>query len=75
MWAKTGREFAVTIFGVIVGSAENPQFGGTYKVRWKVMLNDAEDQISGPGRTDIFDTSGNLVESFDTIGEGRRANV
>ena len=71
MWEKTGdREFALTIYGVLVGNVSNPDFGGTYKVRSKLTLNRAGGEFSGPFILDIFDPAGTLVVTLD--GTARR---
>ncbi|MCA1816685.1 MAG: hypothetical protein LC746_09815 [Acidobacteria bacterium] len=76
VWARTGeREFALTIYGVSVGSAINPQFQGTYKVRSKLTLSRAGDEFSGPFTVEIYDPSGALAASFDGTAQGRRARL
>ena len=76
VWERTGmREFASTLYAVIIGSSSNPEFQGTLRVRSKLTLNQRGDQFSGTGRAEIFDPDGNLVFSFDGPVEGRRAAV
>ncbi len=75
-WVRTGdREFAVTFFGVIVGTIDKPEFQGTFKARWRVRLNETGEEISGPAKTEIFDAKGKLVAAFDLVGQGKRVHV
>jgi hypothetical protein len=74
LWALTGNgEFALTFYGVLIGSVTDPQFQGTYKVRSKLTTNEAGDQFSGPFKIDIFDPSGNFLASLDGTVQARRA--
>src|SRR5205085_11577328 len=74
LWALTGNgEFALTFYGVLIGSVTDPQFQGTYKVRSKLTTNEAGDQFSGPFKIDVFDPSGNFLFSLDGTVQGRRA--
>jgi hypothetical protein len=74
LWERNGNgEFNLTLYAVLIGSAANPEFQGTYRVRSRITTNELGDQFSGTGRVEIFDPSGNLVFSFDTPVQGRRA--
>jgi hypothetical protein len=76
VWERTGaRQFAITFYGVIYGSSAEPEFQGTYKVRWKVSINQRGDRLSGPYLADIYAPDGSAVFSFGGTAEGRRAKV
>jgi hypothetical protein len=76
VWERVGgREFAVTFFGVIYGTAAEPEFQGTYKVRWKIFLGQRGETFSGPYRADVFAPDGSLLFSFDGTASARRAKV
>jgi hypothetical protein len=76
VWEKTGsREFALTIYGVIIGTVTNPQFEGTYKVRSRLTLNNTGEEFSGPFKIEIFDPAGNSITTLDGTAQGRRAKL
>jgi len=77
VWERTkGRVFAATHYGVIIGTSNNADFEGTYRVRQKLTLDGDGDSFSGTGKIEIFDPSGNLVFVLDGIlVQGRRAKV
>lgn len=76
VWGRTGgREFALTIYGVSIGSVINPQFQGTYKVRSKLTLTGKGDEVSGPFVIELYDPAGNLAATLDGTAQGRRARL
>jgi hypothetical protein len=76
VWERINdRQFAVTFYGVLVGSVTDPEFQGTYKVRWKVTINSRGEHLSGPYVADIYAPDGSAVFSFGGTAEGRRARV
>jgi hypothetical protein len=76
LWARTGEgEFNLTFYGVLYGSSNNPQFQGTYRVRSRIITNEAGDQFSAPGKIDIFGPNGNLLFTFDSFASGKRADI
>lgn len=76
VWERTGsREFALTIYGVSIGSVINPQFQGTYKVRSRLTLSGKGDEFSGPFVIEIYDPAGNLAFTLEGAAQGRRARL
>ncbi|MDQ3920088.1 MAG: hypothetical protein M3348_16605 [Acidobacteriota bacterium] len=76
VWERTGgREFALTIYGVSIGSVINPQFQGTYKVRSKLTLSGKGDEFSGPFVIELYDPAGNLAFTLEGAAQGRRARL
>jgi hypothetical protein len=74
VWEKvSSRQVAVTLYGIIIGSSAQPEFQGTYRVRWNLFVNQRADRLSGPYTVDIFAPDGSLLFSFNGTSEGRRA--
>ncbi|HJQ23686.1 MAG TPA: hypothetical protein VKA60_07185 [Blastocatellia bacterium] len=75
-WIKTGdHEFALTFYGVLFVSFDNPTVIGTYKVRSKITLGASGTTFSAPAVIDIFDPAGNLLVTLSADVQGRRAVV
>jgi hypothetical protein len=75
-WIKTGdREFALTFYGVLFVSFDNPTVIGTYKLRAKITLDASGMTYNAPALIDIFDPAGNPVVSIPASAQGRRAAV
>ena len=75
-WIKTGDgEFALTFYGVLFVSFDDPTVIGTYKVRSKVMLGASGMTFTAPAVIDVFDPAGNLLVSLSAEAQGRRAVV
>jgi hypothetical protein len=74
VWERvSSRQVAVTLYGIIIGSSSQPEFQGTYKVRWNLYANQRGDRLSGPYVVDIYAPDGSLLFSFGGTSEGRRA--
>src|SRR2546423_12798509 len=64
-WVRTGdREFALTFYGVLFVSFDNPTVIGTYKVRSKFTLGASGTTFTAPAVIDIFDPAGNPLGSL-----------
>jgi hypothetical protein len=75
-WTKTAdREFALTFYGVLFVSFDNPTVIGTYKLRSKITLDQSGMTFNAPALIDIFDPAGNLTVSIPAAAQGRRAAV
>lgn len=74
VWARTGnRKFALT--NVYLRLNETGQFIGTSKVRASFDLGETLDSGNGQFVTDVFDASGNLVDSFGGTAQAKRIQV
>ncbi len=74
VWEKvSARQVAVTLYGIVIGSSGQPEFQGTYRVRWNLYFNQRADRLSGPYTVDVYAPDGSLIFSFNGTSEGRRA--
>ena len=75
-WTKTAdREFALTFYGVLFVSFDNPTVIGTYKLRSKITLDPSGLTFNATALIDIFDPAGSPVVSIPATAQGRRAAV
>jgi len=73
-WMSTGDR---TLTETFLYSRRDPagEFIGTQKVRLKLTLNATFDEITGAGKTDLFDAQGAVVQSADITTRATRVNV
>lgn len=71
VWIKTGKnQFAITV--LYLRRDEAGAFIGTSKVRSVFTVNEAMTEAGGRFETQVFDTAGNLVGSFDGTAQAER---
>lgn len=74
LWARTGEgQFLLTIYGVLTGGFDNPEFQGTYRETSMITTNGSGDQFTATAHVEIYDPSGNFVFAFDGTVQARRA--
>jgi len=73
-WMSTGDH---TVTETFLYSRRDPagEFVGTQKVRLKLTLNATFDEITGTGKTDLFDAQGVVMQSAEISTRATRINV
>jgi hypothetical protein len=73
-WTRLGNaEIGITVRNFRYSSNGTPI--GTSKIRVRVTLNNAADQFSGRGETQLLDLSGNVTATTTGTVDGRRISV
>lgn len=76
VWMRTGeRDFAATHKTFCFDDTAGSVPAGTAKIRDTFRLNDRGTEFTGRQRVDVYDTGGNLVDSFDATMHGVRMQV
>ena len=76
VWARTGdRDFAATHKTFCFDQNEGGNPAGTAKIRDSIRLNSSGNEFTGTQRVDIYDTAGNLTDTFNATMHAVRMRV
>lgn len=76
VWMRTGeREFAATHKTFCFDDTAGGVPAGTAKIRDNIRLNNKGTEFTGTQRVDVYDTGGNLVDTFDATMHAVRMKV
>jgi hypothetical protein len=59
---------------MVLGNLSAPQYLGYYNDHTKVTLNKKGDELTTTFVVNVYDPTGNLIQTFTGCGSGRRAN-
>lgn len=76
VWVRTGdRDFAATHKTFCFDQNEGGNPAGTAKIRDTIRLSRSGNEFTGRQRVDVYDTGGNLVDTFDATMQAVRMRV